>query len=44
VLDDEDLRQSMAEKAKEAAATYDRKAIAQMVYREVLIPLVGGER
>jgi len=44
VLDDEDMRRSMAEKARKAATTFDRKAIAQMVYRDVLLPIVQGER
>jgi len=42
VLDDEALRQSMAERARRAAPTYDRKVIAQMVYNEILRPIVGG--
>ncbi len=44
VLDDEDMQRSMAEKARKAATTFDRKAIAQMVYRDVLLPIVQGER
>jgi len=44
LLDDEGTRQSIAEKAKKAAATYDRKVIARMVYNDVLVPLVHGGR
>jgi len=42
VLDDEAMRQSMAERARLAAPTYDRKVIAQMVYNEVLRPIISG--
>jgi colanic acid biosynthesis glycosyl transferase WcaI len=44
VLDDEDLRQSLAEKARKASAIFDRKAIAQMVYRNVLLPIAQAGR
>ena len=42
MLDDENLRKSMAEKAKQAARVYDRKTIAHKVYVEVLQPIVDG--
>ena len=42
LLDDDRLRQSIAGKAKSAAVAYDRRVIAQMVYKDVLAPLVRG--
>jgi glycosyltransferase involved in cell wall biosynthesis len=44
VLDDEDMRLAMAEKARKASSSFDRKTIAQMVYRDVLLPIVQSER